>query len=113
MKRPDLKKGDIYDGWQVLDPTPQELSEGEHNFVVNKEEMQTDSNEFSTFCKRTKYFRGVNPWLSLFKNLFFNSIQLLTIQKTLKRQTFLFFLPQGCTAVVQPQSPPSFRATPT
>ncbi|XP_074555310.1 protein-glutamine gamma-glutamyltransferase 2-like [Halichoeres trimaculatus] len=28
MKRPDLKKGDKYDGWQVLDPTPQELSEG-------------------------------------------------------------------------------------
>ncbi|XP_069374975.1 protein-glutamine gamma-glutamyltransferase 2-like [Paralichthys olivaceus] len=30
MKRPDLKKGDIYDGWQVLDPTPQELSDGRH-----------------------------------------------------------------------------------
>uniref|UniRef100_UPI0037E9C387 protein-glutamine gamma-glutamyltransferase 2-like n=1 Tax=Semicossyphus pulcher TaxID=241346 RepID=UPI0037E9C387 len=28
MKRPDLKKGDKYDGWQVLDPTPQEMSEG-------------------------------------------------------------------------------------
>ncbi|XP_060886649.1 protein-glutamine gamma-glutamyltransferase 2-like [Labrus mixtus] len=28
MKRPDLKKGDKYDGWQVLDPTPQEESEG-------------------------------------------------------------------------------------
>ncbi|CAJ1085723.1 LOW QUALITY PROTEIN: protein-glutamine gamma-glutamyltransferase 2-like [Xyrichtys novacula] len=28
MKRPDLKKEDKYDGWQVLDPTPQELSEG-------------------------------------------------------------------------------------
>ncbi|XP_076581081.1 protein-glutamine gamma-glutamyltransferase 2-like [Chaetodon auriga] len=28
MKRPDLKKGDSYDGWQVLDPTPQEKSEG-------------------------------------------------------------------------------------
>ncbi|XP_039858742.1 protein-glutamine gamma-glutamyltransferase 2-like isoform X1 [Simochromis diagramma] len=28
MKRPDLMKGDIYDGWQVLDPTPQEESEG-------------------------------------------------------------------------------------
>ncbi|KAM9335195.1 protein-glutamine gamma-glutamyltransferase 2-like [Symphorus nematophorus] len=28
MKRPDLKKGNTYDGWQVLDPTPQEQSEG-------------------------------------------------------------------------------------
>ncbi|XP_073331440.1 protein-glutamine gamma-glutamyltransferase E-like [Pagrus major] len=28
MKRPDLKKGNSYDGWQVLDPTPQELSQG-------------------------------------------------------------------------------------
>uniref|UniRef100_A0A8C4H057 protein-glutamine gamma-glutamyltransferase n=1 Tax=Dicentrarchus labrax TaxID=13489 RepID=A0A8C4H057_DICLA len=28
MKRPDLMKGDSYDGWQVLDPTPQEKSEG-------------------------------------------------------------------------------------
>uniref|UniRef100_A0A3P8Q0W7 Protein-glutamine gamma-glutamyltransferase 2 n=1 Tax=Astatotilapia calliptera TaxID=8154 RepID=A0A3P8Q0W7_ASTCA len=28
MKRPDLMKGGIYDGWQVLDPTPQEESEG-------------------------------------------------------------------------------------
>uniref|UniRef100_A0A4W6BKE7 protein-glutamine gamma-glutamyltransferase n=1 Tax=Lates calcarifer TaxID=8187 RepID=A0A4W6BKE7_LATCA len=28
MKRPDLKKGNSYDGWQVLDPTPQEKSEG-------------------------------------------------------------------------------------
>nr|XP_046236054.1 protein-glutamine gamma-glutamyltransferase E-like isoform X2 [Scatophagus argus] len=28
MKRPDLQKGNSYDGWQVLDPTPQELSEG-------------------------------------------------------------------------------------
>ncbi|KAM9836617.1 LOW QUALITY PROTEIN: protein-glutamine gamma-glutamyltransferase 2-like [Aulostomus maculatus] len=30
MKRPDLMKGTAYDGWQVLDPTPQELSEGTH-----------------------------------------------------------------------------------
>ncbi|XP_047453950.1 protein-glutamine gamma-glutamyltransferase 2-like [Mugil cephalus] len=30
MKRPDLGKGGSYDGWQVLDPTPQELSEGTH-----------------------------------------------------------------------------------
>ncbi|XP_070710439.1 protein-glutamine gamma-glutamyltransferase 6 [Pempheris klunzingeri] len=30
MKRPDLKRGDSYDGWQVLDPTPQELSGGVH-----------------------------------------------------------------------------------
>lgn len=30
MKRPDLNKGSTYDGWQVLDPTPQEESEGEH-----------------------------------------------------------------------------------
>ncbi|XP_036387675.1 protein-glutamine gamma-glutamyltransferase 2-like [Megalops cyprinoides] len=28
MKRPDLSRDAIYDGWQVLDPTPQELSEG-------------------------------------------------------------------------------------
>ncbi|XP_074480802.1 protein-glutamine gamma-glutamyltransferase 2-like [Sebastes fasciatus] len=28
MKRPDLQKGDRYDGWQVLDPTPQEKSGG-------------------------------------------------------------------------------------
>nr|XP_004573978.2 protein-glutamine gamma-glutamyltransferase 2-like [Maylandia zebra] len=28
MKRPYLMKGGIYDGWQVLDPTPQEKSEG-------------------------------------------------------------------------------------
>uniref|UniRef100_A0A3Q3WSN6 protein-glutamine gamma-glutamyltransferase n=1 Tax=Mola mola TaxID=94237 RepID=A0A3Q3WSN6_MOLML len=28
MKRPDLQKGNAYDGWQVLDPTPQEKSEG-------------------------------------------------------------------------------------
>lgn len=34
MKRPDLKKDGYYDGWQVLDPTPQEKSEGEHNFVL-------------------------------------------------------------------------------
>lgn len=33
MKRPDLKKGNSYDGWQVLDPTPQEKSEGEHKIV--------------------------------------------------------------------------------
>ncbi|XP_049923083.1 protein-glutamine gamma-glutamyltransferase 5-like [Epinephelus moara] len=30
MKRPDLKKGSRYDGWQVLDPTPQERSEGRY-----------------------------------------------------------------------------------
>ncbi|XP_034440547.1 protein-glutamine gamma-glutamyltransferase E, partial [Hippoglossus hippoglossus] len=28
MKRPDLEEGDKYDGWQVLDPTPQEMSNG-------------------------------------------------------------------------------------
>ncbi|KAJ8259233.1 hypothetical protein COCON_G00182450 [Conger conger] len=28
MKRPDLPGEPFYDGWQVLDPTPQELSEG-------------------------------------------------------------------------------------
>ncbi|XP_019960760.2 protein-glutamine gamma-glutamyltransferase E [Paralichthys olivaceus] len=28
MKRPDLEEGDKYDGWQVLDPTPQETSNG-------------------------------------------------------------------------------------
>ncbi|XP_040887570.1 protein-glutamine gamma-glutamyltransferase 2-like [Toxotes jaculatrix] len=29
MKRPDLEKAELYDGWQVLDPTPQEKSEGQ------------------------------------------------------------------------------------
>ncbi|KAM9361402.1 protein-glutamine gamma-glutamyltransferase 2-like [Symphorus nematophorus] len=28
MRRPDLDEGGKYDGWQVLDPTPQELSDG-------------------------------------------------------------------------------------
>ncbi|XP_041834883.1 protein-glutamine gamma-glutamyltransferase 5 [Melanotaenia boesemani] len=28
MKRPDLAKDGRYDGWQVLDPTPQEMSDG-------------------------------------------------------------------------------------
>ncbi|KAG7272051.1 hypothetical protein CRUP_025988 [Coryphaenoides rupestris] len=28
MRRPDLDEGGAYDGWQVLDPTPQEKSEG-------------------------------------------------------------------------------------
>lgn len=28
MRRPDLEKGTTYDGWQVLDPTPQEQSNG-------------------------------------------------------------------------------------
>ncbi|KAL7844948.1 hypothetical protein SRHO_G00234880 [Serrasalmus rhombeus] len=28
MKRPDISDGGVYDGWQVLDPTPQEMSEG-------------------------------------------------------------------------------------
>ncbi|KAG9340664.1 hypothetical protein JZ751_021220 [Albula glossodonta] len=30
MRRPDLSADSFYDGWQVLDPTPQELSEGTH-----------------------------------------------------------------------------------
>ncbi len=30
MKRPDLSPDPLYDGWQVLDPTPQEKSSGEH-----------------------------------------------------------------------------------
>ncbi|KAG5836391.1 protein-glutamine gamma-glutamyltransferase 2-like [Anguilla anguilla] len=30
MKRPDLPGEPLYDGWQVLDPTPQELSDGVH-----------------------------------------------------------------------------------
>ncbi|KAJ8400818.1 hypothetical protein AAFF_G00391720 [Aldrovandia affinis] len=30
MRRPDLSKESVYDGWQVLDPTPQELSDGVH-----------------------------------------------------------------------------------
>ncbi|KAL2078418.1 hypothetical protein ACEWY4_026103 [Coilia grayii] len=30
MKRPDLSKDSTYDGWQVMDPTPQERSEGVH-----------------------------------------------------------------------------------
>ena len=28
MKRPDLSDDSVYDGWQVLDPTPQEKSGG-------------------------------------------------------------------------------------
>lgn len=28
MKRPDLAKDGRYDGWQALDPTPQEKSDG-------------------------------------------------------------------------------------
>ncbi|KAL6470661.1 hypothetical protein MHYP_G00217800 [Metynnis hypsauchen] len=28
MKRPDISDSGVYDGWQVLDPTPQEMSEG-------------------------------------------------------------------------------------
>lgn len=28
MKRPDLAEDGKYDGWQVLDPTPQEKSDG-------------------------------------------------------------------------------------
>ncbi|KAJ8259400.1 hypothetical protein GJAV_G00168840 [Gymnothorax javanicus] len=28
MRRPDLQGNAVYDGWQVLDPTPQELSDG-------------------------------------------------------------------------------------
>ena len=28
FRRPDLKLGDIYDGWQILDATPQETSDG-------------------------------------------------------------------------------------
>lgn len=28
MKRPDLSKDGKFDGWQVLDPTPQEMSDG-------------------------------------------------------------------------------------
>lgn len=28
MRRPDLDEGGDYDGWQVLDPTPQEKSNG-------------------------------------------------------------------------------------
>ena len=28
MRRPDLTDEGKYDGWQVLDPTPQELSDG-------------------------------------------------------------------------------------
>ncbi|KAJ8358747.1 hypothetical protein SKAU_G00152720 [Synaphobranchus kaupii] len=30
MRRPDLPGESVYDGWQVLDPTPQELSDGVH-----------------------------------------------------------------------------------
>ncbi|KAJ8358752.1 hypothetical protein SKAU_G00152770 [Synaphobranchus kaupii] len=30
MRRPDLPGRSVYDGWQVLDPTPQELSDGVH-----------------------------------------------------------------------------------
>lgn len=51
MKRPDLMKGDTYDGWQVLDPTPQELSGGEHNFFLSKtlEFHQVQNSGFSLF----------------------------------------------------------------
>lgn len=28
MKRPDLTSDGRFDGWQVLDPTPQEMSDG-------------------------------------------------------------------------------------
>lgn len=28
MRRPDLSAGSLYDGWQVVDPTPQEKSTG-------------------------------------------------------------------------------------
>ncbi|KAG9277846.1 protein-glutamine gamma-glutamyltransferase 2-like [Astyanax mexicanus] len=30
MKRPDISDSSLYDGWQVLDPTPQEKSEGSY-----------------------------------------------------------------------------------
>ena len=33
MKRPDLEEGDKYDGWQVLDPTPQETSNGNSDIL--------------------------------------------------------------------------------
>lgn len=33
MKRPDLSDDGKYDGWQVLDPTPQELSDGALQFI--------------------------------------------------------------------------------
>lgn len=34
MKRPDLAEDGKYDGWQVLDPTPQETSDGEEPGTV-------------------------------------------------------------------------------
>jgi len=33
MRRPDLDEDGKYDGWQVLDPTPQEKSEGTDSFT--------------------------------------------------------------------------------
>lgn len=58
MKRPDLKKGNTYDGWQVLDPTPQELSQGEHNFFLSK-----------TLTNYKEFHRVWNSWLSLLFHL--------------------------------------------
>lgn len=34
MKRPDLSSDGKFDGWQVVDPTPQEMSDGKTDFVV-------------------------------------------------------------------------------
>lgn len=36
MKRPDLSGDGKFDGWQVVDPTPQEMSDGKtfSDFVV-------------------------------------------------------------------------------
>lgn len=77
MKRPDLNKGNSYDGWQVLDPTPQEKSEGEHNFVFDKctltdSQMNNCKTEYTdqpnTFLQKLgQGFTGFNPWFSLFK----------------------------------------------
>lgn len=51
MKRPDLDAGGKFDGWQVLDPTPQEMSGG------------TGSPVFSTFLHETS--GDIQPLLSL------------------------------------------------
>lgn len=34
MRRPDLAKDGRYDGWQVLDPTPQEKSDGTDFYLL-------------------------------------------------------------------------------
>lgn len=81
MKRPDLKKGNSYDGWQVLDPTPQEKSEGECNFVYFELNTLWQTHKLTTtgptahnqantkFCKIRKCLTGLDPWLGVSKKV--------------------------------------------